>query len=66
MNTNVISKYQEQLRKLESSPFQVGLPEEIEKLKAHIKTLLSDPNGMWDGDLGCYDPHPTEPEHIDL
>jgi hypothetical protein len=64
MKNEVLEAYERQLRKLEAEPFRMGLPEEIAKIKAHIKTLLPDPKGEWDGDLGCYD-KTEEIERID-
>jgi len=65
MNSEVLEAYQMHLKKLQAMPFEIGLPEEIARVKAHIKTLLPDPKGEWDGDLGCYD-KTEEIEHIDL
>lgn len=66
MNTDVIAAYQKQLKKLESEPFRMGLPEEIAIIKSHIKSLMPDPLGEWDSGLECYIPHSVEPEHIDI
>jgi hypothetical protein len=65
MKSSVIEAYESQLRKLESLPFEMGLPEEIDRIKKHLETLRPDPKGQWDGDLGCYD-ESTSIEYIDL
>jgi hypothetical protein len=65
MNSEVLQAYQEHLKKLQTLPFEMGLPEEIARVKAHIKTLQPDPKGEWDGDLGCYDKK-EDIEYIDL
>lgn len=69
--TTAIELYREQLKKLKALPFEMGLPEEIERISNHIKTLESaavakELASRWDGDLGVYDPPTTEIEHIDI
>ena len=65
MNTETVSAYKAHLKRLEALPFEMGLPEEIVRVKQHIKSLQPNPLGEWDGDLGAYD-SPTKTEHIDL
>jgi antitoxin component of RelBE/YafQ-DinJ toxin-antitoxin module len=67
----VLQLYRQQLAKLKSLPFEMGLPEEIERISNHINTLEREAKekelaSRWDGDLGAYDPPKDDIEHIDL
>ncbi len=69
--SEVLNAYRDHLKKLKALPFEMGLPEEIERVSKHIKKLeqkaINDEKASrWDGDLGCYDAPKQETEHIDL
>jgi len=61
---SVLQMYVEQLEKLRAEPFRMGLPEEIQQIKNHIKTLPKT-DQIWDGDLGVYEKVKQE-EYWDL
>ena len=69
--SDVLNAYRAHLTKLKAMPFEMGLPEEIERVSKHIEALEKKAKddelaSRWDGDLGAYDPPTDKPEHIDL